>query len=545
MKSLYKIILFFFLIFSSFSIGKAQDISNKTSYTPQNRPKLVIGIVVDQMRFEYISRFWNKFGDNGFKRLINNGYYFINAHYNYYLTKTGPGHATIFTGTTPSNHGIIGNHWYVRDLGEEIYVVADSTVQTVGATDDDGQMSPEHLLTTTVTDELKQAAKGSKVVAVSIKDRSAILPGGHLANGAFWYDYDTGNFITSTYYMNELPEWLQAFNKKNLPQKYSHQTWKPLLSIDNYTESHRDNSPYENAFDDNAPVFPHPMDGSLSKIITSPYGNMLVKNMAEAAIKGAKLGKDQTTDFLTVSFSSTDYVGHRFGPNSIEVEDTYLRLDQRLADFLNFLDKHVGKGNYLLFLTADHGAVNVPASLVDSGMPGGYFDSAMAVDSLRGYLSQQYGKGNWILDYTYQQVYLNRKLIQKNNLRLKLVQQNVARFLIQFNGVATTYTAYDLKNIENSEGYPELFQNNYYYKRSGDVYVQLKSGWVDSSERTGTEHGSPYSYDTHVPLIFYGWQIPNGISNQKVVIPQIAPTVSDMLQIQQPSGATHDLLTFQ
>lgn len=437
MESFYKIIAVCFLFFGCLSAGKAQQHNSEaTSYIPQNRPKLVVGIIVDQMRFEYISRFWNKFGDDGFKRLINNGTLFTNTHYNYFPTYTSPGHASIFTGTTPSTHGIVGNHWYVRELGDDIYVVSDSTVQTVGASDDTGKMSPEHLLSTTVTDELKKAVKGSKVIDVSIKDQAAILPSGHIADGAFWYDYDTGNFITSTYYMPKLPRWLQAFNERNLPQKYSRETLKVLLPIDEYTESHKDNSLYEGAFVvEEAPVFPHQMAGSISRIITSPYGNLLVEKLAKAAVKGANFGQDSITDFLTVSFSSTDYVGHRFGPESIEAEDTYLRLDRYLADFLTFLDKNVGNGNYLLFLTADHGAVQVPASLVDRGLPGGYFDHDEALDALEGYLSQQYGSEDWILDYDNQQMYLNRKLIEKKGLQLKMLQHKVARVLIQFDGL--------------------------------------------------------------------------------------------------------------
>lgn len=515
-------------------------------FTPDNRPKLVVGIVVDQMRYEYIPRFWDKFGEGGFKRLVNSGYLFKNAHYNYFPTYTGPGHASVYTGTTPAHHGIVGNEWYSRSLRDDVYCVADTTVRMVGGTGEAGQMSPANLLSTTITDEVKKGIDGSKVIAVSIKDRASVLPGGHLADGAFWYNYDTGEFISSTWYMQNLPGWLQTFNDRDLPQQYSQQVWKTLLPIDEYTESNADDSPYEGAFEgESAPVFPHEMNGSLSRIITSPYGNILVKELAKAAVNGASLGADEATDFLAVSFSSTDYVGHRFGPNSIEVADTYLKLDKALADLLSFLDEKVGKGNYLVFLTADHGAVQNPGSLAARGLPGGYFNSDEAMDSLQIFLQNKYGEGEWVLEYENQQVYLNRDLIEKEGLYLELVELRVGQFLKQFEGVVTTNTGYNYATISYSGNLDATYQKGYHPKRSGDVYIQLKPGWLDSSRRTGTSHGSPYNYDTHVPLIFYGWHIPAGRSKEMVVIPQAAPTVAEMLNIQFPSAATTHLLEFK
>ncbi len=530
--------------YTAFCFGQQKEV--ETAFTPNERPKLVVGIVVDQMRYEYLPRFWDKFGEGGFKRLVQNGYLFTNNYYNYFPTYTGPGHASIYTGTTPSVHGIVGNGWYNRALNEDVYCVSDSTVRMVGGSGRAGRMSPEKLISTTVTDELKKAVPGAKVISVSIKDRSAVLPGGHLADGAFWYNYNSGNFITSTWYMEELPSWLKAFNKKNLPQKYSQKIWRPLLPLEEYTESNIDSSPYEAAFSgEAAPVFPHEMNGSLERIITSPFGNTLVAQLAKAAVKGVNLGADEATDFLAVSFSSTDYVGHRFGPNSIEVADTYLRLDYVIAELLTFLDKQVGEGNYLLFLTADHGAVQVPASLMDRHLPGGYFNSEMAIDSLKGYLKNRYGDENWIVGYKNQQVYLNRELVKKKDIYLELLQVEAAQFLRRFDGVAATNTAYNFAMVGYSEGLAEIYQNGFYYGRSGDVYIQLKPGWLDSNYRKGTSHGSPYNYDTHVPLIFYGWHIPKGMTDNKTVIPQIAPTVAQMLHIQFPSGATNKLLEFE
>ncbi len=543
MRSIFSIAIVSALLFYLPVTGFAQQ---NATFTPDDRPKLVVGIVIDQMRYEYLPRFWDKFSEGGFKRLVNDGYLFTNMHYNYFPTYTGPGHASVYTGATPSVHGIVGNSWFSRELGETMYCVSDSTVRTVGGSGAAGQMSPENLLSTTITDELIKAVPGAKVVSVSIKDRSAILPAGHLADGSFWYDYETGNFITSTWYRNSLPQWLQNFNRKNLPQQFSKQVWQPLLPLEEYTESNIDSSPYESAFEGEvAPVFPHEMSGSLSRIISSPYGNKLVAELAKAAVTGAGLGTNEATDFLAVSFSSTDYVGHRFGPNSIEVADIYLRLDRTIAALLTFLDEQVGQGNYLLFLTADHGAVNVPSSLIDKNLPGGYFSSEVAIDSLKGFLKKRYGDQDWILDYTNQQVYLNRGLINEEGLYLELVQLHSAQFLKQFEGVASTNTAYNYATVGYSEGLEEMYQKGFYYGRSGDVYIQLKPGWMDSFYRTGTSHGSPYNYDTHVPLIFYGWKVPQGKSDNKVVIPQIAPTLSDILHIQFPNGAVVDLLEFE
>ena len=527
-------------------IGNQSVLAQNRPANLNDRPKLVVGIVVDQMRYEYIPRFWSKFGDDGFKRLVQDGFSFTNNHFNYFPTYTGPGHAAIYTGTTPSVNGIVGNSWYERKGKAGMYVVSDTAMTTVGGVGDMGKMSPANLLSTTVTDELKKALPQSKVIGVSIKDRGAVLPAGHLADGAFWYDDKTGNFVTSTWYANKLPAWVDAFNNRKLPAQYSREVWTTVLDSAAYTKSNKDNMPFEGAFrGEGRPVFPHPMDSSLARIKTSPFGNTLVKEMAKAAVKGESLGSDATTDFLAVSFSSTDYVGHRFGPNSIEVADTYLRLDRELADLLTYLDQTVGQGNYMVFLTADHGVMDVPASLNKRGLPGGMFDSETAVDSLQTYLGTMYGDSPWVETYRNQQVYLDHGLIESEGESLVEIQETAARFLLQFNGVVSTNTAHNLETQGYRDGIQAMYQNGHYPKRSGDVYIQLAPGWLDTSYPVGTSHGSPYSYDTHVPLLFYGWGIPQGASNRKVVIPQIAPTISNMLQIEFPSGSKDIPLMFK
>lgn len=545
MKYLQKVSLTLLIIILAGQSGWSQDTPSSA-----DSPKLVVGIVVDQMRYDYLPLYWDEFEEGGFKRLVRQGFSFTNNHFNYVPTYTGPGHAAVYTGTTPSINGIVGNSWYDRSIDGSMYVVSDSTVSPVGTKSSAGKMSPANLLSTTVTDELKNASPESKVIGVSIKDRGAILPAGHLGDGAFWYEGKTGNFISSSWYMSELPGWVRKFNQRGLARELSNKTWKTLLPIDQYDESNRDDTPYEGTSgDEKKPVFPHELgnysEDSYGAVKGSPFGNTLVKELAKSAIKAEKLGADNTTDFLSVSFSSTDYVGHQYGPHSIELQDTYLRLDRDLADLLNFLDKKVGKGNYLVMLTADHGVVDVPAELKDKNLPGGYFDSDRVLEELSQYLKKNYGEADWIESYANQQVYLDRKLVANEGLSLKKLQMDVADFLLQFKGVKSTNTAHNFQYRTYSNGQQAMYQRGFLYKRSGDVYIQLKSGWLDSDYPTGTSHGSPYNYDTHVPLLFYGWKVPQGESSRRTVIPQIAPTISTMLDIALPSGSPADILKFE
>lgn len=538
-------VLFMLLITVQLGWGQKQKRSEVI-----DKPKLVVSIVVDQLRYDYIPLYWDKFEEGGFKRLVNQGFTFENNHFNYFPTYTGPGHAAVYTGTTPSVNGIVGNAWYDRSIDETMYVVADSTVKPVGTDGEVGKMSPANLKSTTVTDELKSASPASKVIGISIKDRGAVLAAGHTGDAAFWYEDSTGHFVSSSWYLSELPKWLQDFNKEGLARELNNKTWETLLPIDQYTESNPDDTPYEGTFGDKEkPVFPHEL-GELSEdsywpIMVSPFGNTLVTELAKKAIEGEDMGNDQTTDFLAVSFSSTDYVGHQFGPHSIELQDTYLRLDRDLADLLSYLDEKVGKGNYLVTLTSDHGAVDVPQELIDKNLPGGYFNSDIVVEELSAFLRKEFGDEEWIEDYTNQQIYLDRDLVEQNGLSLKFVQEKAADFLLQFEGVKSTNTAYNFQYKSYDRGQQAMYQRGFMYDRSGDVYIQLKSGWLDSSSPTGTSHGSPYNYDTHVPLMFYGWNVPEGSTSRKTTIPQIAPTISNMLKIGLPSGSPANILQFE
>ncbi|MDZ7717070.1 MAG: alkaline phosphatase PafA [Balneolaceae bacterium] len=506
-----------------------------------DRPKLVVGIVVDQMRYEYLTQYWDQFEEGGFKRMVNEGYNFTNTHFNYFPTFTGPGHAAIFTGATPSVNGIVGNSWYNRSLGRSEYVVEDTSVMTVGGEGDVGKMSPKNLLSTTFTDELKTASKHSKIVAISIKDRGAVLPAGHVGDMAFWYDSDTGNFVSSSWYMDELPKWVSEFNKEGVAREYSNKTWDLLLDKKEYAVSNTDDTPYEGTFPwEEKPVFPHELgkeeEGSYRAIRNSPFGNTIAKDLAIKAVKAENLGSDNATDVLAIGFSSPDYIGHQFGPHSMELQDTYIRLDRDLADLFSTLDDQVGQGNYMVFLTSDHGVVDVPNELIDRGLPGGYFDSETAIDSLKSFLNEAYGEGDWVEAYTNQQVYMNRILIASEGSWLEDVQYDAAEFLLNFEGVLSTNTASNFKMKDYSSGLQAMYQRGFMNDRSGDVYIQLKPGWLDSSYRTGTSHGSPFSYDTHVPMLFFGKGIPQGTNNRKMDITQLAPTISTLLNISFPSG---------
>lgn len=518
----------------------------KTVLIDMQRPKLVVGIVVDQMRYDYLTRFYDKYGNDGFKRLLNDGFNCENGHYNYIPTYTAVGHTSIYTGTTPSNHGIIGNNWYQKFEKKYIYCVDDGDYKSIGAADG-GRKSPRRMISTTVGDELKMAQnKRGKVIGLSIKDRSAILPAGHAANAAYWYKGGKeGKFITSSYYMDELPQWVQQFNKNGKAKQYLNSTWNTLYDIDTYTESIADNNPFEGKFKGkDTPTFPYNLkklkkgNNNYSILSATPFGNSLVKDFAEAAIIGENLGQDDNvTDFLAISFSSTDYVGHKFGVDSKEIQDTYLRLDKDLADFLRFLDEKVGKGNYTLFLTADHAAVQVPSYLQTLKIPSGYFDNKELKKKANAYLFKRYKSKDLIENISNFQIFLNKEEIKELKLDANAVSQNLADELINYKGIYKTVTARTMQTANFTKGIMHLLQNGYNQKFSGDVLMVPNPATISYS-KTGSTHGSGYNYDTHVPIIFYGKGIKKGASKSHVNITDIAPTISSLLEITFPNANT-------
>ena len=513
------------------------------------RPKLVVGIVVDQMRFDYLYRYMDHYTKGGFLRLMDDGYNFANTHYNYIPTYTGPGHSSIYTGTTPSVHGIAANDWYDRDTRQMVYCVDDPGVKSVGGDHYAGQRSPSNLFASTITDQLRFGTNyRGKVIGVALKDRSAILPAGHAANAAYWFDSETGNFITSTYYMDRLPHWVNLFNARKLPGTYMKKGWRLLLPDSAYSASTADNEKWERTMNsEKSPVFPHVLSSNpgnpYQSILTSPWGDELTLDFAESAITHEGLGHDSNTDFLTISFSSTDYVGHSYGTNARETEDIYLRLDRQLADLFSFLDQHVGKNNYLLFLTADHAASPAPEYLLAHNVPAGRFDTGSFVDYLKQNLADTYGTANLLEKYVNQQVYLSDSLLTVLDLGKAEVEQQVAEWARAYPDVYTAATNEQLKAHEYHKFPYSLIQNGDYPGRSGDVFIVYQPYFFGGGrDAVGTTHGSPYNYDTHVPLLFYGWHVPKGTSYMQVQITDIAPTLAAMLKITEPNEATGKVL---
>lgn len=512
------------------------------------KPKLIVGIVVDQMRNDYIYRYWDRYGNGGFKRLISEGYHFKNAHYNYIPTYTGPGHCSIYTGATPRVHGIIGNDWYQRKNGKSVYCAEDTTVKTIGSESKAGLMSPKNQLSSTIGDELKMSTQQkAKVFGIALKDRSSILPAGHAANAAFWFDDKSGDFISSSWYLQELPTWVKNLNAKKLTKTYLEKGWNTLYPIESYTNSIADDNAYEAAPKKEKPVFPYDYKPFVEKsswgiIKATPMGNTITKDLALACLKEEHMGKDEICDLLCISFSSTDYVGHAYGLRAIETEDIYLRLDKELEELLNALDREVGKNNYTVFLTADHGAADVPKQLMDNKISAGYIKEKALAAEIRNFLKTNYSDSLLFSCISNEQLFLNDILISKMKLDKDELEIAVANYLVKLPGIAEAYPSSTLINGSfDTRDYRRLLQNGYNHKLSGNVAFIYQPAWLEHEEK-GTTHGAGYNYDTHVPIIFFGNGIKKGQSQNYVTITQIAPTVCELLKINQPNSTTSDPL---
>lgn len=542
----------YFLSVLAFSVfANAQQKQTLKTEANISKPKLVIGIVVDQMRMEYLYRFADDFSENGFKRIMKNGFTFHNAHYNYMPTFTAPGHASIYTGTTPALHGIVGNEWFSRKLKSDTYCTDDDNVTILGDGDPkEGKMSPKQLQSSTITDELRLATnfKG-KVIGMSLKDRGAILPAGHFANWAFWYS-KTGNFISSNFYGNQLPDWVTQFNNEKKYLDYVMKGWNLLKPVTTYNESDIDDSPYEaKIFGASKPVFPYDLkamyDKNGAKILRAlPYGNNLLADFAMRAIEKEQLGQDDKTDFLTVSFSSTDYIGHYMGARSMELQDTYLRLDETLASFLNYLDSKVGKNNYILFLTSDHACAENAKFLYDSKYNVDSFKSKDLKKQLGDFSVATFGE-NFVQDFSEFNLHLDKEKIKLKNLELSNVKQAFKSFLMTQSVIKRVFTEEEILSNSNSDYYLSMIARGYDATQNGDLIILTKPGsleFYDEYGDKGTTHGTPYAYDTHAPLLFYGWGIPKGESHSKKLITQIAPTLAQKLKITFPNCSQAEVL---
>jgi predicted AlkP superfamily pyrophosphatase or phosphodiesterase len=537
-------LLFFFSLTHVDAQKRRRDKNSEQTQTT-TAPKLIVGIIVDQMRYDYLTRFWNHYGEGGFKRLAEQGFNAKNHHFNYAPTSTGPGHTSVYTGATPSSHGIIGNNWYDKEIDKSVYCASDDSYNSIGTSTDAGKMSPHRMLTTTITDQLRlHTQMRGKTIAIALKDRGAVLPGGHTANAAYWFEGDdVGKWITSSYYMQALPKWVTDFNTSGKVQSYK-KAWTTLKNISSFIESGVDNNNYEGLFEtETAPVFPHSTPNLLNKskdfeiIKYTPWGNSLTTDFALAALENEKLGTDTDTDFLAISYSSTDYIGHKFGVNSKEIQDTYLRLDLDLQRLLNTLDSKVGAGKYTVFLTADHGAINVPAYLKDQKIPAGYLNNKETRTKFNEFLTYTYGTTDLIKNVSNNQVFFDRKVINNLDMDLEDVQEEIALELLSYGDMNKAYTGYQMWKNEYTRGIPYILQNGWHQKRSGDVLLVPKPAYI-SYPKMGSTHGSPMIYDTHVPLLFYGNGIKRGSTVNRTEIPDIAPTLATMLGIAFPNGTT-------
>jgi len=549
-KYLLTVLLAVALLLMISAFNKKSDNGVETEINHDESPTLVIGLTIDQMRPDYIYRYWNKFEEGGFKRLVKNGTVFRNAHFRHLQTSTGPGHANPYTGATPSVHGLIGNSWYDKKSGQTVGVVNDvgSGYEGVGTLPDyPTDMAPNNMITTTIGDELYlHTSKRSKTVGISRKNRGAIIPAGHTGD-AYWYEWGSGNFITSTYYRDQLPGWVSDFNSKDLPQYYMKQTWDTLLPIEDYVESREDNNPYEGMFPGmDSPTFPIDLariveeeDQNPGILNRTPFIDKITLELAKAAIKGEELGMREVSDILAISLSGADGVGHMFGPASKQVQDYYLRLDRYIADFLEYVDETLGVDNVLIFLTSDHGGIYIPEYLHDLKIPTGHTEFGTSVstqvrDEISAFLEEKYGE-DFLLSFSNQNVYLDHEVMDRKGLNHVDVQNAVKQFALGLNQIGGGVTAYALNNHEFTTGMRSKAKHAFHQKRSGDVvlWYQAQTHGVGTGS---TGHVSGWAYDTHAPIIFYGFNVPGREIYEKVHVTDIASTVSVYLNSPFPSG---------
>jgi predicted AlkP superfamily pyrophosphatase or phosphodiesterase len=532
-----------------FLISAFIKLYSQGAYLPPDKPRLVIGIVVEQLKYDQLEKFRDRLGENGIKRLINEGTYFKNASFEYMLTQSAPGYSTISTGTEPSYHGITSDNWYLPLRNELIYCTKDVSVNPVGGSYESGLHSPVNLMASTFSDELEMATnKKAKVFGVGIKESSAIFSAGHAADGAFWFDNTTGSWMSSTYYIDTLPAWVNDFNAMKFSESFLNSTWSLLRPPEAYADCLPDSNGFETGFS-GLNYFPYDLKKMRTKgafspgkdyslLRETPFANSFTTSFAIRLIEKEKLGKDDVIDYLSICYSATDNIGHRFGPSSVEMGDAILRLDDEIKNLLTYVNDSIGKRNVLIYFTSAHGISEIPAVLENNRIPAGYFKQNQALQLLRSYLNAVYGEGDWVKGYSERQIYLNRTLIEDARLSLEEVQKKVARFLVQFTGVAAAYpySAFEANDFGN--GNLKRIINNFNPQRSGDVIVTLNPGWVEKEGDFVTNHNSPYEYDSHVPLIWYGWSVNRATVTRRVNMTDIAATLSSLCKVPYPNACT-------
>ncbi|MGC8823515.1 MAG: alkaline phosphatase family protein [Bacteroidales bacterium] len=526
------------LSFSSIKLSAQKD--NKPAV-----PRLVVGIVVNNLRTDMLYRYWDSFEQNGIRRLANEGTRCDYLQLNYFYTQTAPGMASLVCGSYPSAHGIIANEWYDQLSGKIIAATSDDEAKCVGCENTAEKHSPKNLLTSTVGDELRLATfKQSKVFAVSLDAMPAILLGGHMANAVYWLDNLSGRMVSSGTYLSDLPQWVKDFNNKKLADIYLQQTWNLLAPDSLYARMNfPDNSRYENGVKGKK-TFPYELktlsvrtdggkDYNLLKYI--PMGNNLVKDFAITLIVNEELGKDDYPDLLLINFNATEYIGQQYGLLSYEMHDALLRLDKEIAHLLSFIDSYLGKQNVLLFLTAPHGAAYPYKAMKEWGMPAGQFNAGQAYVLLKSYLKALYGEGDWIKFWKGQQIYLNHQLIQQARIDKEQMQREIARFLLDFDGIGYVITSGQILQNGSFNGLHRQLANSFCLNRSGDVMYALLPNWSEMGESL-TTHNSGYTYDSQVPLIFYGWRVERNIIMRPLDVQDLAASLSAILKIPFPSA---------
>jgi len=517
---------------------------------PSQKPRLIVGITVSGMRYDYLSVYWEKFTENGFRKMASTGANCKNARYGYLITDPSVGYATIATGARPAAHGIVSDFWYERTSNQIRYSIADENQTTIEGSHEAGRFSPVSLYSRTLSDELRVISRFSaKSVGISMDPQAAVLMAGHTATGAYWLDPMTARWVSSSYYVDSLPEWVREFNGKGFQDIYLDRIWEPLLPIGEYSASMLDNNPYEMGFGGQI-TFPYDLskisrksrnEKDYSVLMATPWGNTYTKDMAIAAIVNEEMGERGVTDWIHIGFNATRHLAPRYSTWSVEMQDTYLRLDRDIAHLLEFLDERLGLENVLIYLTAENALADDPRYLAESRIPSGFFNYRTSISLLRSYLNAVYGQGDWVKFYYAQQIYLNHQLIEDSRLSLEEVQDRVVRFMIQISGVSNALQSYVLQRNNFSHGVFERMQQSYHQRRSGDVIINLNPGWVEHSqmERNGYED---FRFNPHVPLIFYGWKINRVSIPRQVALTDIAATIAYFLEISMPENTSGEVI---
>lgn len=491
------------------------------------KPKLVVAIAVDQFRYDYLNRF-RSFYTGGLARMLERGAVFTNAHYEHFPTVTAVGHSTILSGATPSISGIVGNEWYDRESGKQVTSVSDDSVDMIGAAAGRGGSSPKRMLVSTIPDELKMVNAESKAIGISSKDRSAILPVGRMADAAYWFDTGTGNFVTSSYYAKQLPDWAAKFNSSRIVDQWAGKEWVPF-----------DAKSGAKAF---VKLPAAGQRGYYNTLDRTPFHNDLLELFAEAVIEGEQLGADDITDVLSVSFSANDRIGHSVGPDSPQVRDVSVWTDRTLGKLFDYLDKKIGAENYVAVLTADHGVAPLPEVMQQRRMPGGRIPEGTVLNAVQGALAAKYGQGEWVSGKSGPAPYFNYKLIREKKLDLEEVQNTAADALRDLPHIYRVYTRTELRRgYSLNDLIDQRVKAGFNYERSSDLFVVSKPYWL--FEASGTSHGTPYNYDSHVPVIFMGAGIKPGRHNNRIAVNDIAPTLATMLDVELPTGASGRVLS--